>query len=122
MAAAEFGSLAQANAEIRAAQRQYEVLKGEQRGRLRPIVSIDTLISDLEDLNLKSLDRVPLSFEHRLARLRLILGDAGVHPARLAGLRTRIRIDTLMDELFAVQEWLLSRIAPLIPVDEESEN
>jgi hypothetical protein len=101
------GFMAQANAEIRAAERQHEVDR-MRRWRLgRPMALIDQLISDLEILNLKRVYRVPLSYESRLLDLRATLDNAGVSPSQLDGVRTRIRIVRLMDQLYAIQESLL---------------
>lgn len=107
MAVMSVGFMAQANAEIRAAQRRHEI-DTTQRWRLgRPMRVIDDLINDLEILNLRRVYRIPLSYERRLSRLRELLADAGVPPGELEGLRTRIRIVRLMDRLFAIQESLL---------------
>jgi len=107
MAVMSVGFMAQANAEIRAAQRQHQV-DTARRWRLgRPMRAIDELINDLEILNLRHIYRIPLSYEGRLGQLRLLLDDAGVPPSELEGLRTRIRIASMMDRLFAIQESLL---------------
>jgi hypothetical protein len=101
------GFMASANAEIRAAQQRHEI-DTARRWRLgRPMRVIDELINDLEILNLKRVYRVPLSYETRLLRLRVILEDAGVPSTELEGVRTRIRIVRLMDYLYAIQESLL---------------
>ena len=101
------GFMAQANAEIRAAQRRHEV-DTVRRWRLRrPMAVIDELVNDLEILNVRRVYRVPLSYETRLLQLRVILDDAGVSPSQLDGVRTRIRIVRLMDQLYAIQESLL---------------
>jgi hypothetical protein len=101
------GFMAQANAEIRAAQHRHEI-DTARRWRLgRPMRVIDELINDLEILNLKRVYRVPLSYESRLLRLRVILEDAGMPSTELEGVRTRIRIVRLMDYLYAIQESLL---------------
>jgi hypothetical protein len=101
------GFMAQTNAEIRSAQRQHEVDRARRWRLGRPMAAIDQLISDLEILNLKRVYRVPLSYETRLLQLRVILDDAGVPPGELEGVRTRIRIVRLMDQLYAIQESLL---------------
>ena len=107
MAVMTVGFMAQANAEIRAAQRKHEV-DTARRWRLgRPMAVIDQLINDLEMLNLRRVYRVPLSYENRLLQLRLLMDDAGVPPHELEGVRTRIRIVRLMDHLYAIQESLL---------------
>ncbi|HEX9096679.1 MAG TPA: hypothetical protein VF990_11330 [Candidatus Dormibacteraeota bacterium] len=99
--------MAQANGEIRAAERRHEV-DTTRRWRLgRPMRVIDELINDLEILNLRRVYRIPLSYERRLSELRVLLEDAGVPPGALEGLRTRIRIVRLMDQLFSIQESLL---------------
>ena len=101
------GFMAQANAEIRAAQQRHEI-DTARRWRLgRPMRVIDDLINDLEILNLKRVYRVPLSYERRLSEVRKVLEDAGVTPSELDGVRTRIRIVRLMDQLYALQESLL---------------
>lgn len=101
------GFMAQANAEIRAAQQRHEI-DTARRWRLgRPMRVIDELINDLEILNLRRVYRVPLSYETRLSEVRELLEDAGVSPSELEGVRTRIRIVRLMDQLYALQESLL---------------
>jgi len=107
MAVMSMGLMAQANAEIRAAQRQHEVdtARGWRLGR--PMRVIDELINDLEILNLRHIYRIPLSYESRLAQIRVLLDGAGVPPSELEGVRTRIRIASLMDQLFAIQGSLL---------------
>ena len=107
MAVMSVGFMAQANAEIRAAARRHEI-DTTTRWRLgRPMRVIDALINDLEILNLRHVYRIPLSYERRLTQLRALLDDAGVPPAALEGLRTRVRIVRLMDQLFSIQESLL---------------
>jgi hypothetical protein len=101
------GFMAQANAEIRAAQRQHEVDRARRWRLGRPMALLDQLISDLEILNLKRVYRVPLSYETRLLQLRVILDDAGVSARALERVRTRIRIVRLMDQLYAIQESML---------------
>lgn len=101
------GFMAQANAEIRAAQQRHEI-DTARRWRLgRPMRVIDELINDLEILNLRRVYRVPLSYEGRLTEVREVLEDAGVPLSELEGVRTRIRIVRLMDQLYALQESLL---------------
>jgi hypothetical protein len=101
------GFMAQANAEIRAAQRQHEVDRARRWRLGRPMALIDQLISDLEILNLKRVYRVPLSYETRLLQLRVILHDAGGAARALERMRARIRIVRLMDQLYAIQELML---------------
>jgi len=101
------GLMAQANAEIRAAQQRHEI-DTARRWRLgRPMRVIDELINDLEILNLKRVYRVPLSYEGRLFELHVLLHGVGVTPGELERVRTRIRVVKLMDQLYAIQESLL---------------
>jgi hypothetical protein len=101
------GFMAQANAEIRAAQRKHEV-DTARRWRLgRPMRVIDDLINDLEILNLRRVYRVPVSYEGRLFEFRVLLDEVGVSPGELERVRTRIRVVKLMDQLYAIQESLL---------------
>jgi hypothetical protein len=107
MAVLSVGFMAQTNAEIRAAQRRHEI-DTARRWRLgRPMRVIDGLINDLEILNLRRVYRVPLSYEVRLLQLRELLDDDGVPQSELDGLRTRVRIVRLMDQLYAIQASLL---------------
>ena len=107
MAVMSIGFMAQANAEIRAAQRRHEIDRARRWQLGRPMAAIDELINDLEILNLRRIYRVPLAYESRLLQLRLLLDDAGVSPGELEGVRTRIRIVRLMDQLYTIQESLL---------------
>jgi hypothetical protein len=101
------GFMAQANAEIRAAQRKHDV-DTARRWRLgRPMRVIDELVNDLEILNLRRVYRIPLSYESRLFELRVLLDEVGVPPSDLERVRTRIRVVRLMDQLYAIQESLL---------------
>ncbi|TMC62963.1 MAG: hypothetical protein E6J16_10605 [Chloroflexota bacterium] len=77
------GFMAQANAEIRAAQQRHEI-DTARRWRLgRPMRVIDELINDLEILNLKRVYRVPLSYESRLFELRVVLDNPCLAPATI---------------------------------------
>ena len=101
------GFMAQANAEIRAAQQRHEI-DTARRWRLgRPMRVIDELINDLEILNLRRVYRVPLSYEGRLFELRVLLREVGVTPGELERVRTRIHVVRLIDQLYAIQESLL---------------
>jgi len=101
------GFMARANAEIRAAQRQHEVDTARRRRLGRPMAVMDQLISDLEMLNLKAVSRIPLAYEDRLLEVRRLLIDAGMASSELEGLRTRIGVVRLMDQVYAIQESLL---------------
>ncbi len=112
------GFMAQANAEIRAAQQRHQLQRAERFRRGRPIAFIDGLINDLETLNLKRVSRVPLSYESRLRQLRVLLSDTVVPSGQLEKLRPRIGIVKLMDEVYAIQEvlfqndWEVERARP----------
>jgi len=69
------GLVAQANAEIRAAEAAHQSRKAERQRLRRPIALIDGLINDLELLNLRGGTRVPLAYEPRLLQLRAMLAD-----------------------------------------------
>ena len=69
------GLVAQANAEIRAAEAAHQWRKAERQRLRRPIALIDGLINDLELLNLRGGTRVPLAYEPRLLQLRAMLAD-----------------------------------------------
>ena len=100
------GFMAQANAEIRAAQQRHQLQRAERFGRSRPMAFIDGLINDLEMLNLKGVSRVPMSYESRLRQLRVLLSETAVPSGQLEKLRTRIGIVKLMDAVYAIQEVL----------------
>jgi hypothetical protein len=108
------GFMAQANAEIRSAEASHQSRKAERQRFRRPTAMIDSLINELELLNLSGLRRVPLSYEPRLLQLRALL--AGAIPAEhLDNLRTRVRPVTLMDSLYTVQETLFAQTRRDVP-------
>jgi hypothetical protein len=106
------GSMARANAEIRAAQQHHEEEKANRLRLGRPIVFIDGLINELEILKLKGGLRVPTAYETRLLQLRVLLADRAVPSAVLEKLRTRILVVNLMDQLYAIQESLFTHRRP----------
>jgi hypothetical protein len=88
----------------------------EQAARVRasaPIRAIDELISELEELHLANRKRVPDALEDRLTALNSLLPDD-----LRRELRSRVTIIHLMDELYELQDALLSRKAGLPPDDE----
>jgi len=112
MALAEMrGFVAQANAEIRAAEAPHQHRKAERQRLRRPIALIDGLINDLEVLNLRGAMRVPLSYEPRLLQIRALLREA-VSVDQLDDLRTRVRPDKLMDNLYTLEEALFAQLRP----------
>jgi len=112
MALAEMrGFVAQANAEIRAAEAAHQYRKAERQRLRRPVALIDGLINDLEVLNLRGAMRVPLSYEPRLLQIRTLLRDT-VSVDQLDELRTRVRPDKLMDSLYNLEEALFALLRP----------
>ena len=105
------GFVAQANAEIRAAEAAHEYRKAERQRLRHPIGLIDGLINDLEVLNLRGAMRVPLSYEPRLLQIRSLLREA-VSADQLDDLRTRVRPDKLMDSLYTLEEALFAQLRP----------
>jgi len=105
------GFVAQANAEIRAAEAAHRYRKAERQRLRRPIGLIDGLINDLEVLNLRGAMRVPLSYEPRLLQVRALLREA-VRVDQLDDLRTRVRPDKLMDSLYSLEEALFAQLRP----------
>jgi hypothetical protein len=108
------GSVAQTNAEIRAAEAAHQWRKGERERLQRRTLLIDALINDLEMLNLRKVSRVPLAYEPRLLQLRATLGDT-VSTEVLDKLRTRVRPVKLMDCLYTIQEALFVQKHPEVP-------
>jgi len=108
------GLVAQANAEIRAAEAAHQWRKAELQRLRRPIALIDGLINDLELLNLRGGTRVPLAYEPRLLQLRAMLVDI-ISAEQLDNLRARVRPLRLMDGLYTVQEGLFAQTRPDVP-------
>lgn len=101
------GLLAQTNATIRDAERRHRELRADRERLRRPVVLIDRMLQDLEELNLRGHKRVPLAFEPRLQRLLELLGPASpALAAQTEDLKVKIGISKLMDALFAIQEAL----------------
>jgi hypothetical protein len=102
------GLLAQTNATIREAERRAYQVRSHREEQRRPIVLIDRLLQDLEELNLRGFKRVPLAFEPRLNTLAALLREVE-SPAvtgSLENLKVKIGIGRLMDALFAIEEAL----------------
>jgi hypothetical protein len=107
------GLLAQTNASIRDAERRHREARAREEDLKRPVLAIDRMIQDLEELNLKGQKRVPLTYEARLRELLDLIGPRpGIQPA-LDNLKVKIGIPKLMDALFAVEEaYLTERKGP----------
>jgi hypothetical protein len=95
-------SLHRANTEVVDALIQNERRRRIGVRRRRPILLIDALLEDLEVLHLSGRHRVPASWESRLRAV-----EAAVPSRCRQNLPTRVKITTLMDRLYEVQERLL---------------
>lgn len=114
------GLLAQTNAEIRDAERRHQKSKAEDELVRRPIVVIDEMLRNLEELNLRGMKRVPLSYEGRLQELSDLLGRVPALAACRESLKAKIGIVKLMDALFAAQEALFrEQHRAVYPPDED---
>jgi hypothetical protein len=112
------GLLAQTNANIRESERQYRDLKARQEQLRRPVQLIDRLLQELEELNLKGMKRVPISYEGRLEEILALVGPIGSIPEQLANIKVKVGISKLMDALFAVEEALfVERHGPVVDRD-----
>jgi len=96
------GSLRSANAAIIEALVATERRRHAKAARRRPLVLIDRLVADLEELHLAGRKRVPRSYS---PRLRVLV--AALPASRSRELRTCITIEHLMDALFELRRSLL---------------
>ena len=77
-----------------------------EKGRLPVLMgAIDRLLNDLEELNLRAVDRVPPDLRRRSADLLEMLPDHGE-------LQVRYRVVPMMDVLFHAQEMILRQVHP----------
>lgn len=102
------GLLAQTNAYIRDAEQRHRSLKARQDQRRRPIALIDRLLQELEEMNLKGMKRVPVSYEPRLEEILALVGPLPAIAAEMANIKVKVGIPKLMDALFAVEEALFT--------------
>jgi len=114
------GLLAQTNAYIRDAEQQHRDLKARQDQVRRPIQLIDRLLQELEEMNLKGMKRVPISYEARLDEILTLVSPITAMPDQVANIKVKVGIAKLMDALFAVEEALFSERNG-IPVEPEVE-
>jgi hypothetical protein len=103
------GMLAQTNVEIREAERRHRVRKEEDDRLRQPIIVIDRMLQELEELNLRGMKRVPLSYEDRLRGLVAMVMDVPNCSAALENLKVKIGIPKLMDALFGVEAALFAQ-------------
>ena len=112
------GLLAQTNASIRDAERQHRDQKARQDQVRRPIQLIDRLLQELEEMNLKGMKRVPMSYEPRLEEILQLVGPVPSLADDLANIKVKVGITKLMDALFAVEEALFTeRHGPSVDAD-----
>ncbi len=102
------GQLARTNAEIRDADRLHHQ-RTEQEWHVRfPILLIDRMLNDLENLNLHHASRVPTSYAGRLAAIKQLVESVPGISRQLDQLKVRIKIGALLDALFEIQDVLLA--------------
>ena len=102
------GLLAQTNAYIRNAERHHRDLKARQDQLRRPVQMIDRLLEELEELNLKGMKRVPVSYEPRHEEILTLVAPIQSGPDQLVNIKVKVGIPKLMDALFAVEEALFT--------------
>lgn len=114
------GLLAQTNAYIRNAEQQHRDLKARQDQLRRPVQLIDRLLEELEELNLKGMKRVPVSYEPRLEEILALVAPIQSSPDQLVNIKVKVGIPKLMDALFAIEETLFTeRRGPSLDSDTE---
>jgi hypothetical protein len=115
------GLLAQTNAYIRDAEQRHRDAKARQDQIRRPVQLIDRLLQELEELNLKGMKRVPISYEPRLEEILGLVGPIRSIPEQLANIKVKVGIAKLMDALFAVEEALFTeRHGPAVDTEPET--
>jgi hypothetical protein len=115
------GLLAQTNAYIRDAERQHRDQKARQNEVRRPIQLIDRLLQELEEMNLKGMKRVPMSYEPRLEEILALVGPMPSVQEQLANIKVKVGIGKLMDALFAVEEALFTeRRGPSLDIESDA--
>lgn len=114
------GLIAQTNASIREAEERHRHLKAREEQVRRPIALIDRLLQELEEMNLKGMKRVPVSYEPRLEEILMLVGPMPSMGEQLANIKVKVGIAKLMDALFAVEEALFTeRHGPSIDIQPE---
>src|SRR5207302_1396480 len=83
-------------------------LKARQDRLRRPVQLIDRLLQELEELNLKGMKRVPISYEPRLEEILALVRPVPSIPDQLAHINVKLGIAQLMDSLVAVHECLFT--------------
>src|SRR5260370_34993530 len=103
------GLLAQTNAYIRSAERQYKDQKARQDQVRRPVQLIDQLLQELEELNLKGFKRVPMAYEPRLEEILRLVGPVPSLAVDLANIKVKVGTSKLLDALSAVEPALFTQ-------------
>jgi hypothetical protein len=117
------GLLAQTNAHIRDAERRHRDQKAREDRVRRPVQLIDRLLQELEEMNLKGMKRVPMSYEPRLEEILGLIGPIDAIGEQLANIKVKVGISKLMDALFAVEEALFTeRHGPSIDTEPRFES
>ena len=115
------GLLAQTNAYIRDAEQRHRDYKARQDQLRRPVQLIDRLLQELEEMNLKGMKRVPVSYEPRLEEILELVGPMPSQAEQLANIKVKVGIGKLMDALFSIEEALFTeRHGPPIDSDPDS--
>src|ERR671936_3009630 len=115
------GLLAQTNAYIRDAEQRHRDYKARQVQLRRPVPLIDRLLQELEEMNLKGMKRVPVSYEPRLEEILELVGPMPSMTEQLANIKVKVGISKLMDALFTVEEALFTeRRGPSLDPDPDS--
>ena len=109
-------SIARANREIAAGIRHDRHRRREQHRLDTPIRLVDSLIADLEEMQLLGQRRVPAAVEPRLREIADAIGESQPE------LRSGITIVHLMDALFSLQEKLLERRTDRAAYGEDDED
>src|SRR2546428_13468115 len=102
------GLPAQTNAHIRNAAHESRDLKARQDQLRRPVQLIGRLLEELEELNLKGMKRVPVSYEPRLEEILTLVAPVQSNPSQLVNIKVKVGIPKLMDALFAIEEALFT--------------
>ncbi len=100
------GMLAQTNVEIREAEQRHRERRAEDKRLRQPILMVDRMLYELEELNVRGMKRVPLSYEERLRTLILLVAEVPNCGPAVENLKVKIGIGKLMDALFGLQEAL----------------
>lgn len=95
-----------------------EHIRQREAGRLTSVVrAIDSLLFQLEELNLKGVDRVPATLRDQAGAILDILPEQPQDP----DFRVRFRVTPMIDVLFRAQEVIFQLRDPNRPAEEEED-